>query len=120
MEFKNEINGFKFNVEKGADEVTFGVKKEQNNINIYYVDNSQININIPVIGQAGVNSEVFDQRIKYVVEERTRRMAEEIKQLQREAFAKYFVATTGVSIASSSSYMTTGNASDIKVVDDPK
>ena len=120
MDFKNEINGFKFNVEKGADEVTFGVKKEQNNINIYYVDNSQININIPFMEKIDINSEIVDQRIKDVIEERTRRMVEGIKQLQLDAFTKYFVATTGTSIASSAEYMATGNASDIKVVDDPK
>ncbi|MBU1091805.1 hypothetical protein KKA27_03015 [Patescibacteria group bacterium] len=120
MDFKSEVNGFKFNIEKGADEMIFGVKKEQHNVNFYYEDNSQINFNIPSGGWANIKPEVIDQRVKEIIEEKVRRTSEEIKQLQKNAFAKHFVSTTGTSLAISGDYIITGDAKDIKIVEDIK
>ena len=120
MEFKNEANAIKFNVEKGADEATFGYKKEKNTINLFYQDNTQINITIPVFTTSPLDASVVNQRIQDVIERKANTLSEDVKKLRPEEFATYFLGTTAASLASSATYMTTGNVVDMKIVKDPE
>lgn len=125
MDIKGEANLIKAQIEKVADKITIGVNKEDHSVNIYYVDNRQINFSVILPEQANkIEQPILEERVKKIVGEELKLFKDklieglhkDIAQLTDETLATFMVSTSGDSITASAAYIATGNNLEIKLI----